>query len=67
MIPTDAKVLRGRFEERVLGLLLGLGGPERCWCGLLAGLGLGRLVDGSLRQVSTEQDDTESSCLNLEL
>ena len=67
MIPTDTKVLRCRFEEGVLGLFLGLGGTERCWCGFFTRFGLGRLLDGSLRQVSTEQDDIEPSRLNLEL
>ena len=55
MIPTDTKVLRSRFEEWVLGLLLGFGGTERSWGGLFTGLGFGRLLDGSLRQVSTGQ------------
>lgn len=55
LVPTNTKVPRNRFEEWVLGLLLGLGGTERCWGGLFAGLRLGRLLDGSLRQVSTER------------
>lgn len=67
MTLTDTKILRSCFEERILGLFLGLGGTKRRWGGLFTRLGLGRLLDGSLRQVSTEQDDIKPSCLNLEL
>ena len=41
VIPTDTKVFRSRFEEWVLGLLLGFGGTERSGAGFLLDLAFG--------------------------